>query len=80
MSFNPKLSFLRNIEHGLIINNKTLDDLVKNLESTTQAIKTRLYHINQTKTIASPLDRRICDYLLQWCVGFDTYKKTLKDG
>ena len=79
MSFNPKLSFLRNIEHGLILNNKTLDECVQTLESTTQAIKTRLYQINQTKAITSPLDRRICEYLLQWCVGFDTYKKTLKD-
>lgn len=80
MSFNPNLSFLRNIEYGLIVNNKTLDDLVQNLESTKGAIKTRLYYMNQTKTITSPLDRRICDYLLQWCVGFDAYKKTLKDG
>ena len=78
MSFNPKVSFLENVKHGLIANNKTLQDMVQDIDSTLPSIKTRLYQIKEKKASITPLDKEIVKYLDTNCKGFKTWKKTSK--
>lgn len=78
MAFNQKVPFLANIKHGLIENDKTLEDMVKDIDSTLTSIKTRLYQINQTKTVVSPLDKFIAQYLANNCKGFKQWAKAHK--
>lgn len=78
MAFNQKVPFLANIKYGMIENDKTLEDMAKDIDSTLSSIKTRLYQINQTKTVVSPLDKVISQYLANNCKGFKQWAKVHK--
>lgn len=79
MAFNQKLSFLENIKHGLIVKNKTLEDITHYAGSAScLSIKTRLYQINKNKKISTPLDGSIVDFLINNCVGFKQWAKENK--
>lgn len=78
MSFNPKVSFLENVKHGLIANNKTLQDMVQDIDSTLPSIKTRLYQIKEKKASITPLDKEIVKYLEANCRGFKAWEKASK--
>lgn len=78
MAFNQKVSFLANIKHGLIANDKTLEDMAKDISKTLSSVKTRLYQINQNKKAITPLDNEIVKYLATHCKGFSQWAKTHK--
>lgn len=78
MAFNPKLAFLANVKHGLIESDKTIEEMARDLQSTSLSIKTRLYQINVKKTCVTPLDKQIVEYLNTHCKGFKAWAKANK--
>lgn len=78
MAFNPKVAFFANVKHGLIENNKTLEDMASEMGKSLNSIKTRLYQINAKKTCVTPLDKEIVEYLNTNCKGFKAWAKVQK--
>ncbi len=78
MAFNPKVPFLANVKHGLIENNKTLEDMASEMKKELTSLKTRLYQINAKKTCVTPLDKEIVEYLNTNCKGFKAWAKVQK--
>ncbi|MDD2826961.1 MAG: hypothetical protein PHF52_08605 [Sulfurospirillaceae bacterium] len=78
MAFNPKVAFLANVKHGLIENDKTLEDMAAEMGKSLDSIKTRLYQINAKNACVTPLDKEIVAYLNATCKGFKTWAKVKK--
>lgn len=73
MAFNPKQAFLANVKHGLIENDKTLEEMAEDMGKELSSIKTRLYKINRNKASVTPLDKEIVAYLNTNCDGFEEW-------
>jgi len=78
MAFNPKVAFFANVKHGLIENDKTLEDMANEMKKSLDSLKTRLYQINAKKTCVTPLDKEIVAYLNVNCKGFKAWAKAKK--
>lgn len=78
MAFNPKMAFLANVKHGLIENDKTLEDMASEMKKSLDSLKTRLYQINAKKACVTPLDKEIVEYLSANCKGFKAWAKANK--
>ena len=78
MAFNPKLAFFANVKHGLIENDKTLEDMAREMKKSLDSLKTRLYQINAKKECVTPLDKEIVEYLNTNCKGFKVWAKANK--
>lgn len=78
MAFNHKLAFLANVKHGLIENDKTLEDMASEMKKSLDSLKTRLYQINAKKACVTPLDKEIVEYLNTNCKGFKAWAKVNK--
>lgn len=78
MAFNPKQAFLANVKHGLIENDKTLEEMAEDMGKELSSIRTRLYQINLNKASVTPLDKEIVIYLNVNCKGFKAWAKVKK--
>jgi len=78
MAFNPKVAFFANVKHGLIENDKTLEDMAIEMKKSLDSLKTRIYQINAKKTCVTPLDKEIVEYLNVNCKGFKAWAKAQK--
>ena len=78
MAFNPRVAFLANVKHGLIENDKTLEEMAEDMGKELSSIKTRLYKINLNKASVTPLDKEIVAYLNTNCKGFKAWAKVQK--
>ena len=78
MAFNPKIPFMANVKHGLIENDKTLEDMASEMRKELTSIKTRLYQISTKKECKTPLDNEIVEYLKTTCKGFKAWAKANK--
>ncbi|MFW9626756.1 MAG: hypothetical protein ACMV1K_08455 [Sulfurospirillum sp.] len=78
MAFNQKMAFLANVKHGLIENDKTLEDMASEMKKELTSLKTRLYQINAKKACVTPLDKEIMEYLNTNCKGFKAWAKANK--
>lgn len=78
MAFNPKQAFLANVKHGLIENDKTLEEMAEDMGKELSSIRTRLYQINLNEASVTPLDKEIVAYLNVNCKGFKAWDKAKK--
>lgn len=73
MAFNHELSLYKNIQLSLWQHDKTIDNMAKELQTTSNSIKTTIARKFQRADKSSPLDKKVFKYLQKHSQGFSEY-------
>ncbi|MEN4053746.1 hypothetical protein [Sulfurimonas sp. NWX79] len=73
--FNVNVSLYKNIQARLMINNKELEDVARELQTTAATIKTIISNKFHRNGKSTPLDRKVFDYFTDNIQGFKQYCK-----
>lgn len=74
-TFNNELSLAQNIRGGLFINNKTLDDMAKELDISKQNISVAISRKFKRGENITPQNKKMIAYLKEHCKGFSQWSK-----
>jgi len=71
--FNDKVSLYKNIQARLTIDNKALEDVARELQTTAATIRTIISNKFHRNGKSTPLDKRVFDYFTNNIQGFKQY-------
>jgi|GEM_PF-1319314 len=72
-NFNDNVSLFKNIQARLIVNQKDLEDVARELNTTASTVRTIIGNKFQRGGKSTPLDKKVFDYFTSNFKGFKQY-------